>query len=110
MNFTLLSFGLIFIIAGFILYQFPPKNINSLYGYRTKRSMKDIYHWSFAQKYSGRLMMWSGGVYAMLIMFLFWLKLEDLITIIIALALLILVPIILFILVEKKLKGKFNQK
>ena len=108
MNLALLSFGIIFITAGFILYRFPPKKINYLYGYRTKNSMKDIHHWSFAQKYSAKLMIWLGGIYTILICFLLWLKLEESTTIIIALASLILVPIILFIFVERKLKKKFN--
>ncbi|MFD2940900.1 SdpI family protein [Flavobacterium notoginsengisoli] len=34
---------------------FPPKNINSLYGYRTTRSMKNKSNWDFAQKYSTNL-------------------------------------------------------
>ena len=33
--------GFIFIVAGFIQYKFPPKNINAFYGYRTNRSMRD---------------------------------------------------------------------
>jgi len=33
--------GLIFILAGFIMLKFPPKKINSLYGYRTSSSMKN---------------------------------------------------------------------
>lgn len=34
---------------------FPPKNINSLYGYRTANSMKNKVNWGFAQKYSTNL-------------------------------------------------------
>lgn len=34
---------------------FPPKNINSLYGYRTANSMKNKVNWDFAQKYSTNL-------------------------------------------------------
>jgi uncharacterized membrane protein len=34
---------------------FPPKSINSLYGYRTGRSMKNKEQWEFAQKYSANL-------------------------------------------------------
>jgi hypothetical protein len=33
--------GLIFMLAGFIMLKFPPKKINSLYGYRTSSSMKN---------------------------------------------------------------------
>ena len=34
----------------------PPKEINSLVGYRTKRSMKNISTWNFAQKLCGDMM------------------------------------------------------
>ena len=44
--------GVIFIVAGWIMMKFPPKDINSLYGYRTKNSMKNKERWAFAQKYS----------------------------------------------------------
>ena len=42
----------IFLIAGFVMYHFPPKKINYLYGYRTNSSMKSQERWDFAQKYS----------------------------------------------------------
>ncbi len=44
--------GVTFIVAGLILKKFPPRNINSLYGYRTGRSMKSQQAWDFAQLYS----------------------------------------------------------
>ena len=53
MNITLLG-GLIFIVFGLIMFKFPPKKINSLYGYRTNSSMKDQSRWDFAQKYSSK--------------------------------------------------------
>lgn len=34
---------------------FPPKNINSWYGYRTNNSKKSKSKWNFAQKYSATL-------------------------------------------------------
>lgn len=44
--------GIIFATAGLIQYIFAPKKINSLYGYRTRSSMKSEERWHFAQKYS----------------------------------------------------------
>lgn len=55
---TLLSKNPIVIIVLFIMMitkLFPPKNINSLYGYRTSNSMKNKLNWDFAQKYSTNL-------------------------------------------------------
>ncbi|MDO5105272.1 SdpI family protein [Capnocytophaga sp.] len=42
-----------FLITGIILllHFFPAKEINYFYGYRTKRSMKNIENWQFAQKH-----------------------------------------------------------
>ncbi|WP_010136957.1 SdpI family protein [Ochrovirga pacifica] len=52
--------GICYLIAGWILYKFPPKKINYLYGYRTKRSMRDQKNWDFAQKFSAIKMVLSG--------------------------------------------------
>ena len=49
---TVLLTGLCFLIAGFVMTKYPPKNINQLYGYRTKASMKSQERWDFAQKRS----------------------------------------------------------
>lgn len=52
--------GAIFILAGLVMLIFPPKKINSLYGYRTPSSMKNIENWNFAQKLSGKLLLIAG--------------------------------------------------
>lgn len=44
--------GIVFLITFLIIYRFPPKNINSFYGYRTKRSMKNQQNWNIAQTFS----------------------------------------------------------
>ena len=54
--------GLIFILAGMIQKHYPPKEINSLYGYRTKRSMKDQRNWDEGNKYSTQLLLKCGLV------------------------------------------------
>ena len=45
--------SIFFLLAGVLTLIFPPKRINSLYGYRTKNSMKSQSSWDYAQKYSG---------------------------------------------------------
>ena len=47
--------GIILIVVGFILLKYPPKEINSLYGYRTEKSMKSQEAWDFAQIFSSKL-------------------------------------------------------
>ena len=49
--------GGIFLIAAVIMLVFPPKKINSLYGYRTSSSQKNQQNWDFAQRYSSWRMM-----------------------------------------------------
>ena len=53
--------GVIFLIVGLIMYNFPPKEINWLYGYRTTASMKSKERWDFAQKYSTIKMLQAAG-------------------------------------------------
>ena len=48
--------GIVFLIVGLLSVFKPPKKINSLYGYRSARSMKTQKAWDMAQEYSGRLM------------------------------------------------------
>ncbi len=42
------------------MWKNPPKNINSVIGYRTARSMKNIDTWKFAHEHSGKLW-WKMG-------------------------------------------------
>ena len=52
--------GGIFVLAGFLMYTFPPNEINPLYGYRTNSSMKSKERWDFAQIYSAKVMIFCG--------------------------------------------------
>ncbi|TWR24088.1 SdpI family protein [Mucilaginibacter achroorhodeus] len=52
--------GAIFILAALIQKQFPPKKINSLYGYRTPLSMKNQQNWDEGNRYSAKLMLKLG--------------------------------------------------
>ena len=46
--------GIFFLLAGIWALIFPPKSINSLYGYRTNNSMRSQSSWDFAQRFSAR--------------------------------------------------------
>ena len=50
---TVLFLPLIMIVVGNIFKNNPPRTINHLYGYRTKRSMKNQKSWEFANKKMG---------------------------------------------------------
>ncbi|MFN7013015.1 MAG: SdpI family protein [Bacteroidia bacterium] len=60
--------SLVFLLGGVITLIFPPKKINSLYGYRTSRSMKSIEAWVVANRFSSKVMI-VGGID----LFLIWL-------------------------------------
>lgn len=55
MFFFNLLIPLLMIIVGRMMYKHTPKNINGVYGYRTKMSMKNQDTWNFAHDYCGRL-------------------------------------------------------
>ena len=65
-NQMLLCVGIVFILAGVILYVFPPKKINGLYGYRTQTSMQSQQKWDFAQTYSAKIMMLTGLIFTLI--------------------------------------------
>lgn len=46
---------ILLIVAGRMMWKHCPKQINGIYGYRTKRSMKNMDTWKFAHDYCGKL-------------------------------------------------------
>ena len=57
---TLGTTGLIFWIGGLYFEKYPPQKINWWYGYRTKRSMRNLEVWTFAQAYAAKAMQKMG--------------------------------------------------
>lgn len=55
----------VMIIAGYMMWKHCPKEINWVYGYRTKRSMRNMDTWKFAHDFCGKLW-WKLG-WAMLV-------------------------------------------
>ncbi|WP_435261336.1 SdpI family protein [Tenacibaculum sp. nBUS_03] len=53
--------GLLFIFS-IIFYFFPPKKINSLYGYRTNKTMKNEVIWNFANTYFTKQFLMYAGI------------------------------------------------
>lgn len=53
---------IIMLAAGYWMYKKPPKNINSVFGYRTQMSKKNQDTWAFAHDYCGRLWLKLGIV------------------------------------------------
>ncbi len=51
---------IIMVVFGKVFMKRPPSTINFAYGYRTKRSMKNMDTWIFAHKYFGKIWYISG--------------------------------------------------
>lgn len=68
MEFWLYCTAMCLLIPGVMLYfgwrflNKPPKNINSMYGYRTSRSMKNQQTWDYAHQVCGKLWFRAGIV------------------------------------------------
>ena len=53
--------------VGWLFKTNPPREINSGFGYRTNRSMKNQDTWDFAQLYSGKVCWMTGWVMSLLV-------------------------------------------
>lgn len=62
--------GIVLIIIGWAQKSLQVRR-NYFLGYRTPRALKNDANWNFANKYSGKLMLWS-GVLSTLVGFLVW--------------------------------------
>ncbi len=63
----LIEIGLFFSLLGGVLFKlFPPKNINSIYGWRSRMSMKNIDTWTEAQRYGANAFITGGLILAAL--------------------------------------------
>lgn len=104
----LITTGLVFMLAGFLMYKFPPKKINGLYGYRTPSSMKSQERWDFAQKYSAKSMIKLGGFLSLCSFFGLVFNPSENIGVLIAMGLLLSTTVFLIFSVEIHIKKRFQ--
>ena len=104
----LVSTGIIFIIAGLFLYRWPPKEINMLYGYRSKRSMRNQETWNFAQSLGGKSMIGAGVLMIILGVTFSLFTIGHTSSVVIGISLLILIAMFMFLVTEKIIKQKFE--
>ena len=102
--------GVIFIIAGYIVLKFPPKKINSFYGYRTSSSMKNQERWDFAQVYSSILMIYSGLGLTLLSVFGLLFKLSEGQGVLIGTIMIIIAALVVLYKTEKAINQKFKNE
>ena len=100
--------GPIFVIAGMIMMKFPPKKINSLYGYRTFSSMKSQERWNFSQKYSAQELIKVGFILTLSSLIGLVFDLNENTGIVIGLGFMLIAIIVLLIRIEKAIKIKFG--
>ena len=99
--------GLIFYVAGYIQFKYPPKKINHFYGYRTKTSMRSQEVWNYAQTFSAKkiqqlgVYLFFGGILA------YFINIDHFFAMWIGISLVTGSPVLLIFQVEKELKRRF---
>lgn len=83
----------------------PPKKINSFYGYRTPRSMKNQLTWDEANTYSANLMMWA-GISTILVQVISYFTTSDTVSLFITIGYYLAFILVIVFLTEKRLAGK----
>ena len=104
MSWTLILVGAIFTVAGMLLKLKPPKEINPIYGYRTKRSMSSERLWKIGQEEGGKNMAVSGCVLMILGLILFVLTLPEWAAVLILIVSLVGTCVGIFVVTEGKLR------
>lgn len=114
MFFSNLLVPAVMIIAGYMMYKYPPASINGIIGYRTKMSKMNMDTWKFAHHYCGKLWL-KIGVLVLLLTILVQIPLlkarEDIIgnaALIIAMVQVVIILCSIYP-VEKALKKNFDE-
>ncbi len=98
---------LIFYVAGYIQFKYPPKKINFLYGYRTTTSIRSQEIWDFSQTLSAKkiqqlgVYLFFGGILA------YFINIDHFFAMWIGISLVTGSPVLLIFQVEKELKRRF---
>ena len=111
MLYTIFIIPVLIIIIGYFMYKYPPKKINWVVGYRTRKSMNNEENWKFANQYCGKLWIKTGLIMlAITLVFytIFYLNVVRYTENILAILVLIQVAIIILpiFIVENKIKNK----
>jgi len=57
--------GLIVLLGGLIWKKYPPKKINLIYGYKTRRTMANQKVWDYANKVGAQMFIYVGSISAL---------------------------------------------
>ena len=105
--YMMVLFGAVFMVIAGVLCRFPPKTINSGYGYRTPASMASSERWAFAQRFSAIAMFQSGLGLVVVSILSFWSPFSVRANNIMAWIAFILAVILMVYRTEKAIKIKF---
>ena len=110
-NIALSSFicGIAFVGMGLVMYYYPPKKINDLYGYRTGSSMKSQERWDFAQHFCAVQAMKVSVVMILLSLLFYFIPVDTAIKQFLGVFLLLLGVAYLLYSTEKAIKQRFNK-
>ncbi len=101
--------GTTFLMVGLLIKKKPPKQINPIYGYRTKRSMKDQKSWDFAQRHSAKEMS-NAGLYLLVFSILgYFIKVPQNISYPVGIGIMLILMVNMFIRTEKALKASQSE-
>ena len=104
-----LLIGPLMLLISYIFAMYPPKKINYLYGYRTKRSMRNQDCWDFANRHSIRLM-WKISLLTCVIQAIGVILLDEGVALLTATIVLVTTLIYSVYLTEKALKNTFDKE
>ena len=104
-----LLIGPLMLLISYIFTKYPPKKINDLYGYRTKRSMRNQDCWDFANRYSIRLM-WKISLLTCLVQAICVIFLDEGVALLTTTIVLVTTLIYSVYLTEKVLKNTFDKQ
>lgn len=100
----LAGLSLFFIVFGFFQLKFPPKEINSFYGYRTSQSRSTKIKWHLAQEYSAKWFIGTGIFLTLFLGISFFINLNPLILTITYVSMMIVFIVLQIIFTERELK------
>jgi uncharacterized membrane protein YbaN (DUF454 family) len=104
----LLASGILFLLTGWVLKKYPPKQINILCGYRSARSLRNKESWDFAQKMAASESLKCGALLVIASAAGFFWHPVIFISASVSFGFIILVSVFFFLRVESALKNKFE--
>jgi uncharacterized membrane protein len=107
-SFIIILSGLCLLITGGLMMKFPPGKMNSFYGYRTPRSMRNPETWQEANRYSAKVMFYSGLVECLLGLAGFLVPIPEFTGAISAIVLVLISTFLIIFMTENRLKKRFS--